>query len=420
MGRLGKAHARTLVALCGLSAATIGVAQNTPGVFYDAVSSDLGMLRGTFALHAMAQQLGLAAGSMAAPRLLRRASMRRLTLACTVALVATTLAMAAASDAWVFCVLGALRGIGAATCANVPIAVVINGWFRRGNGTLTSMVLAFSGVAGALCSPLLMCVIQSVGWRTGYLAQAALLVVCMAPALGVPLALDPSGQGVEPLGDESHEVTRGGMHEGAYLPARSPWVAVLCLFALLHSTVTGLAQHIAGYAASAGFAPGFGASLLSLCLVGNCMAKLAVGPLADKTGAVRASVAMVVANVCGLLLILVGASKESAWQMATGCVLYGSVYAVGAVGIALLTRHFFGAEQYARTFSRVGAAGFLGCAVGLPIAGYAYDLLGTYGWAVAGCLALHAIDLVLLALLFMRLRRGRRMVGASAPTVSYS
>lgn len=408
MARLDKAQIKTLVALCGLSAATIGVAQNTPGVFYDAVSTDLGVLRGTFALHATAQQLALAASSMIVPWLLAHVCIITLTWACSIVLVTATLAMGAANSVASFCLLGALRGFGAAICANVTITIIANNWFKRRNGAFTGATLAFSGIAGAVCAPLLARSIQAWGWRGGYEAQAALLAACMAPALVLPLSTDPALVGAKPYGVASTNDVKGGCGNDPRLSMHSPWLLVLAAFAFLHSTITGLAQHIAGYAVSVGFDPGFGALLLSLCLLGNCASKLCIGPLADRVGAPIAVLTMVATNAAALALILLGSTTASQQVMMAGGLLYGSVYAVGAVGIALLTRHFFGSEQYAQAFSVVGAAGFVGCAVGLPLVGYTYDLMGSYSLSVIGCLVLHAINCTLLALLLRELSLQRR------------
>lgn len=411
MDRLRREHLRTLVVCCGLSAATIGAVQNTPGVFYDAVSSDLGLLRGSFALHATVQQLALAVGSMALPRLLRRFSVKTMAGVSALAMVATTAAMAAAGGVVTFCVLAALRGLAAGACANLLITIVVNGWFQRRNGTFTSLVMGFAGLAGAVFSPLLMKAILALGWRSAYGVQAALIGLGMLPALVLPFAVHAEDAGVEPYGAGHDEEEVTAQAHPSLLPLRSSALWVFAVFVVLHSMVTGLAQHISGFVASAGMGAELGALMLSLCLVGNCCSKLCIGVLSDRMGAVRASVVMIVANVAALALILCGVHVRSVALLAMGSVLYGSVYAVGAVGIPLLTRHLFGDACYAEAYARVGAAHFMGCAAGLPAMGYVFDFTGSYDLAVFGCLGIHVIDL---AIIFSMVRRvaGARVRGS--------
>ena len=64
-------YAMIVVLMCCMAAATIGVAQNTPGVFYAPVSEDLGVLTGTYSFFGTMQLLAIALMSLVVPRMLK-------------------------------------------------------------------------------------------------------------------------------------------------------------------------------------------------------------------------------------------------------------------------------------------------------------------------------------------------------------
>lgn len=388
--------------MCCLAAATIGVAQNTPGVFYTPVSEDLGVLTGTYSFFGTMQLVSVALMSLVVPRMLKALGIKWMILMGMFLMTVSTVVLAFANALPVIFACGAARGMGAAACANIPITIIINNWFKARNGTATSVALSFSGLAGALCSPVLAWFISTFGWRIAYLAQAGLLVAFMLPPLVMPLHVAPEEEGLRPYGADNDPAMDPASRAAGQTPAKvfsfaSTTFVCFAVFIFMHCLITGLAQHISGYAQSIGMTAGFGALLLSLSMVGNILAKLLIGVLSDRFGAFKASVVMIVMNMAALALIYLGATTATSWMLATGALLYGSVYAVAAVGIALLTKRFFGDANYAKAFPVLSFVGSIGCAVAIPAIGYVYDFTGAYDYAVLACLVIHAVDLVLIA-----------------------
>ncbi len=98
----------------------------------------------------------------------------------------------------------------------------------------------------------------------------------------------------------------------------------------------------------------------------------------------------------GSLMVLMNGTGAGTAQLLIAAFLFGSVYSVGAVGIPLLTRYFFGNEHYAQAYSVIGFFTSIGSSSSLAIIGYLFDLFGTYRYAFAAAACFHLINSLLL------------------------
>ncbi len=489
-------YIKMLIIFCGMAAASIGICQNTPGVFYTAVSEDLNVYRGTFAFHATLSLIGTAMMALLAPRIMARIPMRLLTIFGASAMILTTLGMSVASNVGTFYFLGICRGIGSGLCANVPVTILLNHWFRKRNGTATSIALSFAGFASASCSPILSRCIVLFGWRAGYLCQAAILLLFMLPGIIIPFHSYPDEDGylaygedesgreksaprktvnlqagrpaqnadddssspksMPETGEASKKVAGEEVMSKVALPKEalsaeasptealskeasptealskeaSPTEALsneaslkealsneaspkevpgfrflslpfLCIaiFAFFHASVTAVSQHISGYAVSLGFSTEFGAMLLSLIMIGNISTKLVLGIISDRAGAFPACILMILTNILSLYLFFWGAIAHSHFMLIIGAFLFGSIYAVSAVGVAILARETFGLDRYQTVYPKISFLVSSGSAMSLPLIGYIYDFTGSYTPVLFIAAGIHLMNLCLLSIL---------------------
>lgn len=78
--------------------------------------------------------------------------------------------------------------------------------------------------------------------------------------------------------------------------------------------------------------------------------------------------------------------------------MFGSCYSIGAVALPLLTKYFFGIDNYARVFPKISFASNLGAAISLSMVGYIYDFFGSYLYAFIIALAMIAVCVITLTL----------------------
>lgn len=85
-----------------------------------------------------------------------------------------------------------------------------------------------------------------------------------------------------------------------------------------------------------------------------------------------------------------------------GSFVFGSIYSVGAVGIPMLTRYFFGNTNYAKNYSIIGFLTNVGSASSLTLIGYLFDFTKSYQIVFIIALCFHLINLILLVVICLR------------------
>ena len=133
--------------MCCLAASSIGLCTNAIGVFYTPVAKSLKVLKGTFAMHATLSTLATALTSLKMSKVIKKYFYKEVLLIGVILSSGATWLMSYSTSI--------LRGIGVGIYGMVPITVVITNWFDKKHGLATSLALSFSGLSGAIFSPLL-------------------------------------------------------------------------------------------------------------------------------------------------------------------------------------------------------------------------------------------------------------------------
>ena len=141
--------------MCCLAASSVGLCTNAIGVFYTPVAKSLKVLKGTFAMHATLSTLATALTSLKMSKVIKKYSYKKVLLIGVILSSGATWLMSYSTSVYLFYILGILRGIGVGIYGMIPITVVITNWFDKKHGLATSLALSFSGLSGAIFSPLL-------------------------------------------------------------------------------------------------------------------------------------------------------------------------------------------------------------------------------------------------------------------------
>lgn len=386
--------------MCCLAASSIGLCTNAIGVFYTPVAKSLKVLKGTFAMHATLSTLATALTSLKISKVIKKYSYKKVLLIGVILSSGATWLMSYSTSVYLFYILGILRGIGVGIYGMVPITVVITNWFDKKHGLATSLALSFSGLSGAIFSPLLSSWITCYGWQMTYRFMAICILVLVLPALIAPWNIDPRKEHLLPYGYQNRKETTKVQNNKIKLLTIS--FLCMCLFTLLHTSITGISQHLSGIAVSIHLSVTIGATFMSFTMIGNISTKLLIGFLSDLLSPIKAVIMMILINCLSLVLLFLGVIHQETLLLYIGSLMFGSIYSVGAVGIPMLTRYFFGNENYARTYSVIGFLTNVGSASSLTLIGYLYDFTQSYQIVFIIALCFHLINLILLVIICLR------------------
>ena len=393
-------HWMIVFLMCCLAASSIGLCTNAIGVFYTPVSKSLHVLKGTFAMHATLSTLITALTSLKMSKLIRKYNYKKILLIGSLLSSISTWMMSYSQSVYSFYILGVLRGIGVGIGGMVPITVIITNWFDEKHGLATSLALSFSGLAGAIFSPLLSSWITCYGWQMTYRLMAICIFILVFPVLIVPWKINPQEENLLPYGYQERKDTIKIRDKKINLITIS--FLCMCIFTLLHTSITGISQHLSGIALSIHLSATSGAILMSLTMIGNISTKLLIGFLSDLLNPIKAVIIMILANCLSLLLLFLGVIHQEIMLLYIGSFMFGSIYSVGAVGIPMLTRYFFGNTNYAKNYSIIGFLTNVGSASSLTLIGYLFDFTKSYQMVFIIALFFHIINLILLTVIYSR------------------
>ena len=363
-----------IAALCGLIASGVGLITNIAGLFFTPIAEELTLLRGSVSMNVTIGNLCFAAGGMMSPRVMKESNLKGMLIAMTAVIAGSTALLALCSNVFLMYILNGLRGFASGIVGFVFVTIVINHWFFRNNALITSIAMGFSGLAGALFSPIMSSIIASAGWRTAYVVSAVLMVILNLPAIFFLPSIDPYAKGLKPYGEkEVSAESKKEVPEAA--PINKALVAMLCVFAVCGAASTSITQHFPGVASDSGLDASVGAAMLSICMLVNTGGKILLGALVDKIGA-RISLSIYTILVFIGVLAMLFIPSKTVMLVSAACI--GLTYSMATVGTVTLSKDVFGMANYSRTYPTINMCGTMCSAAFSSIIGYIYDATGGY------------------------------------------
>jgi sugar phosphate permease len=357
---------------CLIMGINIGLIMSCAGIFYTPVSTDLGVSKGDFGLYmTFVYALSFLMLSVAG-KMMDKYSARWLLTISTAVVGLLYLGMSQFNAVWQFYGAGAVIGIALSFLLYLSYPVLINRWFNTRVGFFIGLASAASGIGGVLFNPMGGYLIEEYGWRTTYLIFGIIMLVVVAPLLGLLLRDYPADKGLKPFGEkaESSETPKTGMDYKVAI--KTPVFWALVVFAFLMISVSTLNLFMPTYVTNLGFSVEQSAFVASAIMLGVTLGKVALGYINDRNSlaGVFTSTGL---GIVGFIFLLMG--KEGMALMTVGGFLFGWAYAGVTVETALLVRTVFGTKDYSKIFSNISIALALGGAVMAGGWGYVADFL---------------------------------------------
>lgn len=389
-----------LIGCCFLQACGLGLVLNSAGVFFVPVCNDLGFSQGDISKYLTFYSWATCVGMLLVARLFPRIDVRISMSICTAAVAIALGLMSVYTEVWQWYASGIVFGLAGSFLFVVPTPILIGNWFDKHEGVAVGMAMAFSGIGAAIFSPLLTWFIAEMGWRTTYLIAAIIMAVAILPWTLFVFRFSPQRIGLEPYG---HTGKVDPAEEAEHIPG-IPWkkalptlsFIALFLFAGLCSFYGAYNSQLPNFAVNIGETAMFGATLISVSMVGNVVSKILSGYLIDAIGATSATI--IQAIIVGVSMLIFALLHEP-FMLYIAAFAFGFQNSLVSVSVPLLIKSSFGSKSYTEIFAfvRLGT-GILG-GIGVIVVSASYDAFGDYtfaffmGFAVAvGCIVCVLLD----------------------------
>lgn len=359
----GKIHYGYVIVLCMalIMGVNVGLVMSSAGIFYQPVSSDLGVSVGTLGMYMSFNFLSSTLMLSIAGRLMDKYSARMLLTLSSAVLGLTVGTMGLLNAVWQFYIAGSVIGVTLSFLLYLSFPTMINRWFKSRVGFFIGICSSASGIGGIIFNPLGGYLITHYGWRTTYMLFGGIIFLLVTPIIGVLLRNYPEDMGLKPYGlDKQHQISVSCSGIDYSRAIKMPVFYSLIVFAFLMISVSTLNLFIPKYVTSLNYTLAQASFVASAVMAGVTIGKVALGMINDKNSLLGVATT-VVGGLAGLTLLLVG--HVGIWAVTVGGFLFGWAYAGVTVETPMLVRAVFGSKDYAKIYSNVSIAFAAGGAI---------------------------------------------------------
>jgi len=376
-----RADTRRWLIVAALFVVTYGVSVPLAayGVFLPVIAEHFGWTRGAVSA---ALSLNLLVGGIAgfAVGTLADRHGPRVLLAATTALAGTGFALVAAvSTLWqLYLLVGLVAGVGTSSFYVLGTATVTH-WFEDRRGLALALVLIGFNLGYITGGPAAAWLITRLGWRVAYcmLGSGCGLVTTIA-ALGVRLPRQAERAALRrPRPAVASGAARGGAHGITLLESLTDprqW-ALNVSWLLIGGIAIMISVHAVPFARDQGVSL-TGASLaLTAYGIGSAIGRLLGGTLSDRVGARRTIAAAFVLQIAALVGLLWVPSRAG---LLLSLMAFGAGFAASDTVVAQVVPQVFGMRALGAIMGILTLGWRCGAAIGPALAGFLYDLTGSY------------------------------------------
>ena len=298
------------------------------------------------------------------------------------------------NDIWDLRLFMFMAGFGTGAC--LPgVTATVQRWFVKKRGLALGITMSGSGIGIFVLSPIINQLIIIYGWRTAYASIGALAFVLVLISAFV-LFRNPEQKGLKPYGAEESvlqtvdESVLQTVEKGLPLSEVTKSSAFFKLVAMIIASMTAIQSvtfHLVPYARDMGIQSALAATALGTMGGFTVVGRLSMGIIVDRLGWQRG---LVLGNLGAGALCLLLLGINSAWMLYLFAVFYG--FFSGSLVTAQLgfISHLFGTKYLAQVTGLIYGIALFVAAFGATIAGFIFDIMGSYFFAFLLVIALFA------------------------------
>jgi OFA family oxalate/formate antiporter-like MFS transporter len=271
---------------------------------------------------------------------------------------------------WSFYAVWVVIGLVGIGTTPLTFSRLVNLWFFRNRGLALGIMLIGTSLSTFVIPPLIVWAIAEGGWRTAYLAVAALPLLVGLP-LGLLLLRAPRAEEVP----KASSAAATGVTLGEAMRDRRFWVIWGAIF-LVQFAFAGAQVHIPEIVRLRGFRPADAATIMQVVGIAILVGRLVTGFLLDRFWAPLVSLPMLLLPAIGVVY-LTGHDPDFV-MLAGAAFLLGLAAGAESDLIAYLASRYFGLAHYGRIYGVLYMAFALASAFSPLVYGRVRDVAGTY------------------------------------------
>lgn len=369
----GQRQAWLLLAACFVTFSVGAACMHSYTVFLIAFIEAFGWTRAESSIAYSVSQMITGATSPLVGVLVDRLGPKRLVLIGGALLAVGLLASSQAHSLWqVILLYGVLMTLGANCLGLVVFVPILSRRFVRHRGTAVAVVQSANGFARAFSAPLSQILIAGLGWRGAYLAQGGFMAAAVLPLA----AMFRSSDAGNPTAS-----SQAGLPSGwtLRLAARTPhfWLLFLVyVFTGLGSFLVAL--HQLAFAVTIGFDKLYAAEVLGLGAFLSLPGVIVTGWLSDHIGRELSAVVTYGTSIFGVVCAMLINSPDQHLLLWLHSCFFGLTWGARGPAITAKTADLFPGPRLGTILGAITIGTGVGSAAGSWLAGWSFDLTGSY------------------------------------------
>jgi MFS family permease len=291
-------------------------------------------------------------------------------------------------------IYGVLMTLGANCLGLVVFVPLLSRLFVRNRGMAVAIVQSANGFARAFSAPLAQVLIAGIGWRGAYLAQAGFMAAAVLPLAALFRGAEPA----RPVTTQAAATASWTLKRAIRTPHF--WLLFLVyVFTGLGSFLVAL--HQLAFAVTIGFDKLYAAWVLGLGAFLSLPGVIVTGWLSDRIGRELAGVITYGTSIFGVVCAMFITSPDQHLLLWLHACFFGLTWGARGPSITAKTADLFPGPQLGTILGAITMGTGVGSALGSWLAGFSFDVTGSYRAAFALSILFYACGSVA----FWRLRR---------------
>ena len=295
-----------------------------------------------------------------------------------------------------YLVLGLFIGFGASSMGNLATSKLVTNWFDKRRGTALCIAAAGVSLSGVIMPYISAELIENFGWRQGFLVYSAFTFLVVVPLIFRLVISRPEDVGLRPDGAMPIK-----FDDGSILPPveKAPpkmrllelfkehnFRMIVLTFSLLFCSMSATLTHMIPRLTDFGYTLVEASLVMSLCAGFGVVGKLSFGWLSDRLSVRKVMAIVIFMQFTGQYLMF---SSLDYLTFAIGASMFG--YGVGGVVPmhGAVVGKTFGRDRFGAVLGLMRPAMFPIQILGVPFAGWIFDVTGSYDIAFQVFLGLY-------------------------------